>query len=105
MSSIMQGTTPTLTIYIPPDYLVLTDVTAIDLYVKNNKCLTQYAISDLVVDTNENTVSRQFTAEETAAFDPKYGIIVQALFTLTDGNVIGMEQIKYPVTDMIGVGV
>lgn len=37
MSAIMQGTTPSLTITFAPEDLLLSSVTAIELYVRNGK--------------------------------------------------------------------
>lgn len=44
MVSIMQGTTPSLTITFSPDDLQLSAVTAIELYVRNGRSLTTYTI-------------------------------------------------------------
>lgn len=48
MSAIMQGTTPSLTITIDPGDLLLSAVTAIEIYVRNGSSLTTYTAEDLI---------------------------------------------------------
>lgn len=103
MASIMQGTTPSLTITIDPDDLQLSAVTAVELRIRNGAAITSYTAEDLTLDTDANSVTKTFTAEETAAFDPSKNLIVQGRFWVGDA-VIGINKISIGVSDMLGVG-
>ena len=103
MSAIMQGTTPSLTISIDPDDLQLSSVTAMELYIRNGNATTTYAMGDLTVDTEANTVTKVFTEAETAALDPKKNVVIQGRFWAGDA-VIGINKINIGVADMMGVG-
>lgn len=103
MASILQGTTPSLTITFAPDDLQLSAVTAIELYVRNGNALTTYTMGDLTVDTEANTVTKVFTEAETAALDPKKNVVIQGRFWAGDA-VIGINKINIGVADMMGVG-
>lgn len=48
MASIMQGTTPSLTIIIDPDDLLLSAVTAMDIKIKNVR-LRSYELNDMTI--------------------------------------------------------
>lgn len=103
MASIMQGTTPSLTITFSPDDLQLSAVTAIELYVRNGRSLTTYTAEELNVDADTNTITKHFSVEETAALDPRKNITVQARLWVGD-EVIGINKISIGVADMMGVG-
>lgn len=47
MASIMQGTTPSLTITTDPEDLLLSAVTAMELYIRNGNTTATYAMRDL----------------------------------------------------------
>lgn len=103
MASIMQGTTPSVTITINPDDFLLSNVTKMELYVRNGSNLTTYAADDLDIDTDTNTITKTFTEAETAALDPKKNVVIQGRFWL--GNaIVGINKISYGVSDMQGVG-
>lgn len=104
MESIMQGTTPSLTLTISTDDFLLSNVTAIELVVRNDSTTTKYSMSDLTVDTETNTIVKDFTETETAAFTPKKSVIVQGRCWLNTGKVVGIKKLYYDVTDMMGVG-
>lgn len=59
-SLIMQGTTPSITIQISSDDFLLSNVTAIELYVKNGNRMITYKMTDLVIDTEANTITKIF---------------------------------------------
>ena len=103
MAKIMQGTTPSVTIHISPKDFLLSDVTAMEVYVKNGDTITTYTASDLDVDTEANNITKVFTVEETEAFDPKKNVIIQGRFWIGD-TVVGINKIVYGVSDMMGVG-
>lgn len=103
MAAIMQGTTPSLTITIDTDDLLLSNVTALELYVRNNGTTTTYTEEDLTIDTTENTITKNFSVEETAALNPNKRIVVQARFWVGDA-VIGINKLYFDVADMMEVG-
>lgn len=104
MSAIMQGTTPAITITIDSDDFLLSDVTAIELYIQNKTTISTYTLDELVIDTTNNTITKTFTEAETAAMLPKYTTIVQGRFWMNDGNIFGINKLKFATADMIGVG-
>ena len=103
MAAIMQGTTPSITITIDPDDFLLSNVTKIELYVKNGGTLTTYTAEDLTVDTEANTITLTFSETETAAMNPKRFVTVQGRFWL-GSSVVGINKITFGVSDMMGVG-
>lgn len=103
MAAIMQGTTPSLTITIDPEDLLLSAVTAMELYIRNGNKTATYAMGDLVVDIEQNTVTKVFTESETAALDPKKNVVIQGRFWVGEA-VIGINKINIGVADMMGVG-
>ena len=103
MVAIMQGTTPSLMIHIDPDDFLLSAVTRMEIYVRNDGKLTTYTADDLVVDTEANTFTRTFTATETAALNPKKFLSVQGRFWVGTA-VVGINKLTFGVADMMGVG-
>lgn len=101
--SFMQGTTPALTIRIDPADFSVADATAIEIYVLCGHCYRTYTLGDLILDTEENTITKQFTAEETAKFIPGATVTIQGRFWFS-GGIVGIEKIRFPASDMIGVG-
>lgn len=104
MSAIMQGTTPSITITISTDDFLLSNVTAVELYISHHGTVTTYTAADLTIDTEENTVTKTFTETETAALTPRHNVIVQGRFWLSDGSIVGINKIHFSVADMMGVG-
>ena len=103
MARIMQGTTPSVTIHISPDDFLLSNVTRMELYVKNGSNITKYMADDLDIDIIENTITKTFSEAETAALNPKKNVFIQGRFWL--GNaIVGINKISYGVGDMMGVG-
>lgn len=103
MASIMQGTTPSITIMIDPDDFLLSNVTKIELYVRNSGTLTTYTAEDLTVDTEANTITLTFSEAETIAMNPKKFLTVQGRFWL-GSSVVGINKLTFGVSDMMGVG-
>ena len=104
MEAIMQGTTPSLTITIKDTDFLLSNVSKVELYVQNGKQIRTYTDADLTIDTEENTVTKKFTEEETSAFTRKTTLVVQARFFFPDNSVIGINKLQFAVSDMLGVG-
>lgn len=103
MTSIMQGTTPSITITIDPDDFQLSAVTRMELYVKSGGTLTTYTAEDLTVDTEANTITLTFSEAETIAMNPTKFLTVQGRFWL-GSSVVGINKLTFGVSDMMGVG-
>ena len=101
MESILQGTTPTLTIAIDPTDFAVTDIVALELAVKQKNNITTYGLSDVTIDPVGNTVSKAFTEAETLAFTPDVLLTVQLRFYFADGNICGSEPMNFNVDDLI----
>lgn len=101
--SIMQGTTPALTININPDDCSLSNAVEVELYVLNEYECSTYTSDDLVIDQENNSITKLFTEEETARFTPGRAITVQGRLFFPDG-IVGFRKIRIGVDDMIGVG-
>ena len=100
----MQGTTPSVTIKIGKNQFLLSQVTDMELYVRNGGNTRTYTREQLRVDTAANTVTKTFTEEETAAMKPNSQVILQGRFRFVNGHVAGINKIVFNVADMMGVG-
>lgn len=101
MNSILQGTTPTLTIAIDPTDFAVSDIVALELAVKQKSNITVYSLSDVTLDPVGNTVSKQFTEAETLAFTPDILLSVQLRFYFADGSICGTDRMNFNVEDLI----
>ena len=104
MGTIMQGTTPSVTIKINKAQFLLSQVTKIELYVRNDGKTKTYSNDRLQISTTANTVTLTFTEAETAAMNPKSAVIIQGRFWLTNGRIAGINKISFTVADMMEVG-
>lgn len=102
MDAIMRGTTPTIEIEIDPEDFQLSMVSEIEFYIRNGGNTSTYTMDDLIIDADENTVSKALTEAETLAFNPQFPAIVQMRCWFPDGNVVGIEKLVYDVADMEG---
>lgn len=105
MDSILQGTTPTLTIAIDPTDFAVSDIVALELAVKQKTNITLYGLSDVTVDPDANTISYTFTQAETLAFIPGVWLSVQLRVCFADGNICGSEPMNFNVDDLISTEV
>lgn len=102
VNSILQGTTPTLTVSIDPADLSLSDVVQIELTFKQfNQNPTIYHMADCSVDLEANTVSYHFTEAETLAFDPTTPLMYQLRFATNDGEIVGTVAASVNVSDLM----
>ena len=102
MDSILQGTTPTLTIELDPVDLNVENIVALDLAIKQKDNVTDYGLSDVTLDVENNAISYKFTEDETLAFIPDTFLFVQLRFLLPDGTICGTDRITFSVNDFIG---
>lgn len=105
MNSILQGTTPTLTIGIDPADFSVSDIVKLEFAVQQKNSITLYGLEDVTLDPEANTVTRLFTEEETLAFAPNLYISAQLRFWFPDGNIVGTQPISIYVTDLLSAGV
>lgn len=99
---ILQGTTPTLTITVNPDELLLSDVTEIELTFQSGaQTPTKKGMTDLTIDTEANTMAYTFTETETLALSASSMLIWQARFKLQSGVIVGTVKKSIKVIDLI----
>lgn len=103
MSGIMRGTTPTIEIEIDTEDFLLSELTAIELYIRNGNTTVTHTKDDLTIDEVENVLSYQLTEAETKALNPQFPVIVQMRGWYADGNVIGIDKLVFDTADMEGV--
>lgn len=98
-SGILQGTTPVLTLQIPEEVSV-SSVMAAELTIRNNGKTTLYHLPELILDEEENTISKQFTEEETLALNPDSPLNYQ-LRVKTPSGIYGTEKKQMRVIDLM----
>lgn len=101
MISILQGTTPTLTIAVDQNDLLLSEITDLELAFQQADDPVYKHMSDVSIDTEANTVSYHFTQEETLALIPTRILNWQIRFLLPDGNIVGTPIAQITVSDLI----
>ena len=101
MNSILQGTTPTLTITVNPDDLLLSNILDLELTFQQVGEPVYKHMSDVSIDTEANALSYHFTQEETLALIPTRLLNWQIRFLMPDGNVIGTTIAQINVSDLI----
>lgn len=99
MNGILQGTTPKLVITIPVEHM-LTAVTEIELMLQHKGVKTLLHLSDVTVDTDENTITYAFTEEQTLALDPKEMLYWQ-LRLKTSSGIVGTLPAAVKVYDLL----
>lgn len=105
MDSILQGTTPTLTIAIDPTDFAVSDIVALEFAVKQKKTVSVYGLPDVTLDPVANTISYTFTEVETLAFIPDILLSVQLRFLFADGTICGTNRMNFNVDDLISTEV
>lgn len=103
--NILQGTTPTLTITVDTDDFNVSDVTELELAIKNGSTLNLYGLSDVTLDSTENTIAYQFTEAETLALDPKNNLVYQLRFMFSDGSIVGTNALSIRVSKLYSTAV
>ena len=105
MNSILQGTTPTLTINVNPNDLKLADIEELELTFKQNTNLVYKHKEDCVIDYEANTISYHFSEQETFELVPARALNWQLRFLMPDNNVIGTVINQIKVSDLISTEV
>lgn len=102
MDAILRGTTPSVILSFDPEDLQLSSVTAAEFCIQNLG-VTKHTLTDLTIDTEENTLTYAFTEAETADLSARVPVVIQARFWLGETTVIGTLPITISVADMLGV--
>lgn len=99
---ILQGTTPTLTITVNAEELLLADVTEIELtFQSGTQAPTKKGMTDLTIDTEANTMSYTFTEQETLDLSATTMLFWQVRFKLQSGVIVGTVKKSIKVLDLI----
>lgn len=101
MDSILQGTTPTITIAIDPTDFSVSDIVALEFTTKQKSNISVYNLQDVTLDPAANTVSYTFTQAETLAFIPDVLLSVQLRFMFADGSIVGTNRMNFNINDLI----
>lgn len=105
MNSILQGTTPSLTIKISTDDFLVTDVTALELTFQNKGAAVTHDLSSVTIDAEENSFTYRFSETETLALSPTSSLYWQARFGFADGSIVGTVKQAINVSDLISEAV
>ena len=102
MDAILRGTTPSVILSFDPEDLSLATVTAAEFCIQNLG-VTKHTLTDLTIDTEENTLTYAFTEAETADLCARVPVVIQARFWIGADTVVGILPIQIDVADMLGV--
>lgn len=101
MASILQGTTPSLSVKIAQDDFLVESVTDLELVFQNGSVLLKKGLEDVATDTEENTFTYTFTEEETLSLTPASMLFYQLRFAFQDGSIVGTKKASLRVEDLI----
>lgn len=101
MSKILQGTTPSLSILIDTDDFLVANVTALEFTILHDGTKTIYSLSDVTVDSENNSFTYTFSESETLAMNPSKPVRYQLRFKFEDGTIIGTGIMSLQVADLI----
>lgn len=100
MSSILQGTTPSLKIRPKDDVIQVAAATEIELTIRNGERQTIKHLADVAVDAEENSITYHFTEAETFALAASDSLTWQLRF-LIGGEVVGTTRQKIDVAELM----
>lgn len=102
MSSILQGTTPTLSVRINTEDLLVTDITALELTFRQlAKAPAIKHLSDVYLDVEANRIIYHFTEEETLALNYNKPLEWQLRIMTTDGEIAGTKIRQEDVSELM----
>lgn len=104
-NSILQGTTPSLTITINPEDFAVADVVKLELVLQNGPNIIRKALEDVTADTEANSITYTFTEAETLALRPQNALTYQLRFSFQDGSIVGTKKASLRVDDLISEAV
>ena len=97
MSEILRGTTPDFVIRVKQEDFLVTDVVKLEVTIWNGTRQTIYGLSDVTVDSTENSFGIHFTEADTLALDSSKSFKWQMRCMFEDGNIVGTRE-SAPVT-------
>ncbi len=100
-NSILQGTTPSLALSISAEDFSVSDVTKLELVLQNGSSIWKKGLSDVTVDTEENSFTYTFTESETLQLKPQHSLTYQLRFVFADGSIVGTQKASIRVEDLI----
>lgn len=90
MAGILQGTTPSLVINVNTDDIAVSDIAQLEIVVWDSSSFEQeYGLSDVTLDTTENTITIAFTETETLSMDASKGLRWQMRCKDANGQIYG----------------
>ena len=92
MSEILRGTTPDFVIKVSTKDFVVSDVTKLEVTIWNGTRQTIYGLSDVTLDTTENSFGIHFTEADTLALDSSKSFKWQMRCMFEDGNIVGTRE-------------
>ena len=101
MNSILQGTTPTLTINVNPKDLELVDIEELELTFRQNTNPVYKHKEDCDIDYENNTISYHFTERETLHMLTAKTLNWQLRFLMPDGNITGTPISQIKISDLL----
>ena len=104
-NSILQGTTPSLAISISAEDFSVSDVAKLELVLQNGSSIWKKGLSDVTVDTEENSFTYRFTESETLQLKPQHSLTYQLRFQFQDGSIVGTKKASLRVDDLISEAV
>lgn len=97
MSGILRGTTPDFVIKVKQEDFLVSDVTKLEVTIWNGTRQTIYGLTDVTVDSTENSFGIHFTEADTLAMDSSKTFKWQMRCMFEDGNIVGTRE-SAPVT-------
>lgn len=105
MSSILQGTTPSLEITISTEDFAVTDVQKLELVLQNGSNILKKGLTDVTLDADANSFTYTFTESETLQLKPQHSLTYQLRFQFQDGSIVGTKKASLRVDDLISEAV
>ena len=99
MNGILQGTTRSLVLSIPEEVPV-SNILEIELNLSHKGIDSLHGLEDVSVDSEENTLTYNFTQAETLALDPSFSLIWQ-LRIKTASGIVGTLPSAIKVYDLL----
>lgn len=90
--SILRGTTPDFVINVSTDDFVVSDVVKLEVTIWNGQRQTIYGLTDVTVDSTENSFGIHFTEADTLALDSSKSFRWQMRCMFQDGNIVGTKE-------------
>lgn len=90
--SILRGTTPDFVIKVKQEDFLISDVTKLEVTVWNGTRQTIYRLSDVTLDSTENSFGIHFTEADTLALDSSKTFRWQMRAMFQDGNIVGTRE-------------